>query len=62
MGLDEGTSMAGEENIEYDGGEKLKPFLFYRGNKYNKNLFEKVIDFQYNLNRDNVSFSSLVFR
>lgn len=35
-----------EEN-EYNGGEKLKPFLFFKSQKFTKSLFEKTIDFSY---------------
>lgn len=47
--------MAAQDNLEFDGGEKLKPFLFYKGNKFNKNLMEKVIDYAYSLDKSNVS-------
>lgn len=37
------------EGSEFDGGEKLKPFLFFKSQKYAKNLFEKFIDFNYRI-------------
>lgn len=44
-----------EDGSEFDGGEKLKPFLFFKSNRFNKVLFEKFIDFPYSLRSDNVS-------
>lgn len=41
--------LGGNDANEYDGGEKLKPFLFFKNHKYNRNLLEKFIDFPYNL-------------
>lgn len=44
-----------EDGSEFDGGEKLKPFLFFKSNRYNKVLLDKFIDFPYSLSSDNVS-------
>jgi meckelin len=40
----------GNEGFEFDDGEKLKPFLFFRNQKFTKSLFEKFIDFSYGVN------------
>lgn len=56
LAIDEGGNMFGaSEGNEFDGGEKMKPFLFFRGRKNNKHLFDKFIDFSYNI--ENVSLS-----
>lgn len=56
LSIDEGGNIYGSsEGNEFDGGEKMKPFLFFRGKKSNKNLFDKFIDFSYNI--ENVSSS-----
>ncbi|CAO1407289.1 unnamed protein product [Diamesa serratosioi] len=44
-----------EDGSEFDGGEKLKPFLFFKSNRFNKVLFEKFIDFPYSLSSDNIN-------
>lgn len=52
-GIDEGGSIYGSGTNganEFDGGEKMKPFLFFRNRKANKNLLDKFIDFSYNIN------------
>ncbi|KAG5680865.1 hypothetical protein PVAND_010346 [Polypedilum vanderplanki] len=53
--IDEGGSYSSSfnEGNEFDGGEKMKPFLFFRGRRSNKNLFDKFIDFSYNINNAN---------
>lgn len=43
------------EGSEFDGGEKLKPFLFFKTQKSTKALIEKSIDFSYGV--ANVSWS-----
>lgn len=37
------------EASEIDGGEKLKPFLFFRSQKSARNLLDKSIDFKFSL-------------
>lgn len=55
ISIDEGGNVFSEGN-EFDGGEKMKPFLFFRSRKANKNLFDKFIDFSYRIDSENVSF------
>lgn len=58
ISIDEGVGSnvyGGSDGNEFDGGEKMKPFLFYRGRKANKNLFDKFIDFSYRIDNANVS-------
>lgn len=43
------------EGSEFDGGEKMKPFLFFKNQKSTKVLLEKTVDFSYGVN--NVSHS-----
>ena len=38
------------EGNEFDGGEKIKPFLFFKNQKSTKTLLEKTVDFSYGLN------------
>jgi Meckelin (Transmembrane protein 67) len=45
IAIDEGSS----ERSEIDGGEKLKPFLFFRSQKSARNLLEKFVDFSYGI-------------
>lgn len=60
LAIDEGGNIYGSsEGNEFDGGEKMKPFLFFRGKKSNKNLFDKFIDFSYNI--ENVSLPFVLF-
>lgn len=37
------------DGSEFDGGEKLKPFLFFKSQKHAKSLFEKFVDFNYRI-------------
>jgi hypothetical protein len=46
------------EGNEFDGGEKMKPFLFFRSRKANKNLFDKFVDFSYRIDNANVSLKA----
>mgnify|MGYP003507222616 CR=1 FL=1 len=56
ISIDEGGTVYGNnDGNELDGGEKMKPFLFFRGRKANKNLFDKFIDFSYRIDSANVS-------
>jgi hypothetical protein len=55
ISIDEGGGGREGGGNEFDGGEKMKPFLFFRGRKANKNLFDKFIDFSYRIDSDNVS-------
>lgn len=54
ISIDEGGN-AFSEGSELDGGEKIKPFLFFRSRKANKNLFDKFVDFSYRIDTENVS-------
>lgn len=56
ISIDEGGSVYGEGN-EFDGGEKMKPFLFFRSRKANKNLLDKFVDFSYRIDAENVSWN-----
>lgn len=64
ISIDEGGNVYGggsgqEGGNEFDGGEKMKPFLFFRSRKANKNLFDKFIDFSYRIDSHNVSHKNI---
>jgi Meckelin (Transmembrane protein 67) len=50
------------EGSEFDGGEKMKPFLFFKNQKSTKTLLEKTVDFSFGLNNVSHIVETLKFQ